>query len=338
MIPIARPEVKPGKNARPFGESASDYREWEWPGIIPVATHGAKAPLIPGVTGHLGQDLDDEQLLIIVRRYPWANIGLRLPWGIIGLDVDAYDGRAGAATIRNLERRLAPLPETWRSTSRMPEDGVSGIYLFRAPRRPESLWVADLGVGSGVEIIQWHHRFVTAPPSRHNETGRRYRWWYGSDRAEIPSPGDLPLLPVEWGRYLRSSKRYDRILTVSEPEAAQQWFLAVGGGKMCSLMKAASASAVSEIRLANQAGGLHDTMTRAVTHLCRNAAEGHRGLARALDALEAVFCSSSRRRGLRAEWLGAVAGAKRQASAREQVQRDPCRELRGINSTVIRNA
>ena len=59
-----------------------------------------------------------------------CNVGLRLPDGVLGLDVDAYDGKPGEGTMLAAINRLGTLPRIVRSTSRGAED-LSGIRFFR---------------------------------------------------------------------------------------------------------------------------------------------------------------------------------------------------------------
>lgn len=334
-IPKNGSQVKRGVAVCPFGNYALVYKRAGF-APIPVARSGAKAPLVQGITGYKGTDLTRDELAGMVREFRRANIGLRLDWDEIGIDVDAYDGRNGARTLARLEAKLGPLPKMWRSTSRMPADEVSGIYVFRAPRRDSWTWITNLGSDSGIEIIQRHHRFVTAAPSVHVSTGRVYGWWRKAGQNwtmdEIPW-GDWPLLPVEWARYLRSSRAY-AVPSVAASAEAAEWFRAVSGGPACEFMEKAARKGAAEIRSANEYGGLHDTMTRVTTYLCRSAAEGHRGLASALGEAEAAFLASSRRRGLAAEWAGAIGGAKAQAAAWRQSRADPCTELHWMRAPV----
>ena len=91
-------------------------------------------------------------------------------YGLIGIDVDAYDAKTGGRTLKEAESRWGPLPPTWRSTARV-DDDVSGIRVFRVPVgvffrsviQFKNLELAD------IEIIQPHHRYVTAWPSIHPE-------------------------------------------------------------------------------------------------------------------------------------------------------------------------
>lgn len=313
-----------GVKKYPFRTAAAYYRSIGWSGTIPVTRWGTKAPLAKGVTGHNGVDLDDEELLTLIDVFPTANIGLRLPWNIIGIDVDAYDGRNGARSLMRLAMSLqCPLPTTWRSTSRAPEDDASGIYLFRAPRSTNRAWITDLGPDSGIEIAQFHHRFATVSPSIHNTTGREYRWWYGSDMVHPPHPDDLPVLPVPWGKRLMSPNDI-KPMTAAYSQKVYLWFDNVARGNMCHFMKKELDAEVVKIRQAIAGSGLHDTLIASVMHICMNAAEGHCGLQHALNILEYEFMKADRRRNLRSEWGNAVSTAMAKAAALPQELVDVC--------------
>jgi Bifunctional DNA primase/polymerase, N-terminal len=97
----------------------------EWP--PPKGWTGAGAPMA-GL----------EQVRRWIRSDPAGNIALRLPDGVIGIDLDLYDDPAKdhpaaerQAAWRELEARLGQLPESPRATSR--DDGISGICLYRVP-------------------------------------------------------------------------------------------------------------------------------------------------------------------------------------------------------------
>ena len=165
----------------------------------------------------------------------------------------------------------------------------------------------------------------------HNRTGRRYFWWRGDERADAPRPSDLPYLPVAWARYLRSSARYAPG-RVADEQTAAAWYEAVADEQTCSLMRRAAESGANDLRAAANYGGLHDAMIRVTTYLCRCAAEGHTGLGEALGVVHAAFTASRRQRGLSAEWLGAMAGAKAHAAALDQADHDPCDETRGLRA------
>ncbi|SIR65352.1 bifunctional DNA primase/polymerase [Micromonospora avicenniae] len=173
----------------PYADAALDYFNDGW---FPLPVGGAKrkALLVSGWTG--GQDNwpDRKQIERWVEEYPTANIALRLPKDIIGIDVDMYDGKPGAATIADAEEKLGKLPPTWISTSR--SDG-SGIRFYRVP--PGLAWPESLtkSFGGGVEIIRWDHRYAIVAPSIHY-TGLEYRWLKPSGETasgEIPGVGDI---------------------------------------------------------------------------------------------------------------------------------------------------
>lgn len=132
------------------------------------------------------------------------NIAIRLPPGVVGIDVDAYDGKAGAATLASLDSQLgpwtAPTEPLIRSTSR--DDTLSGIYLFKAELLPETRWRGELG--PGIDLVHAGHRYVMAAPSVHPTTGRRYRWLQTGDRlgrdtvVSLPRPEGLATLAPAW--------------------------------------------------------------------------------------------------------------------------------------------
>jgi hypothetical protein len=144
--------------------------------------------------------------------HPDGNIGLRLPPTVIGVDVDAHKGYAEAAAWQDLTGRLGPLPEDapW-CTSR--DDGISGIRLFAVPEGYEP---RDMGLAG--ETI-WHgYRYVIAPPSIHQDTGKTYRWV--NTGGKIPRVDELPPLPPVWLEHLRAGHRPggQRETTWTDPE------------------------------------------------------------------------------------------------------------------------
>jgi P4 family phage/plasmid primase-like protien len=126
-----------------------------------------------------------------------ANIALRVPNDVIGIDVDQYDEKTGAESVRAAMKTFGPLPSSGRLTSR--PDTPSGIRLFRVPAGTKLAGTFEAaGLGKHVEIIQHHHRYLVAPPSVHPNGG--IYGWYGMDGklAELPAVADLPELPQAW--------------------------------------------------------------------------------------------------------------------------------------------
>jgi putative DNA primase/helicase len=183
----------------PYAQSAPVYRQQAWPAPLPVV---GKHPPVAGFTGRDGAWADDAQVAEWINTRGGDNICLRLPDTVIGIDVDAYDGRRGAETIAFwTEQTGVELPPTWFSTSR--DDGESGIYLFRVPAGVR--WRSDLGTGSDVQIIRTAHRYAVVWPSIHPGTSRMYRW---HTPAQEPADGppaiaELADLPPAWVDALR---------------------------------------------------------------------------------------------------------------------------------------
>jgi hypothetical protein len=211
-----------------YGDFADRYREAGW-SPLPLP-HGRKVPPPDGYTGYgapmvsyadLTGWLENGVPVALfpaghpragqVKRPPMSahevqngNIALRLPDGVVGIDIDAYKAE-GVDTMNRLVAQLGPLPATWRSSSR--DDGRSGIYLFRTPH---DLAFGD--VGEGVETIRHAHRYVVAAPSTHpgderTPPGGIYRWFAPDGSAKAPRVDDLPELPVPWVDHLVSRAR-----------------------------------------------------------------------------------------------------------------------------------
>lgn len=140
-----------------------------------------------------------------------GNIALRLPDGVIGLDVDQYGEKVGAETVREAIKLFGPLPKIGRLTSR-PET-PAGIRLFRVPpgTRLASTFQAA-GLGKDVEILQHHHRYAVGPGSIHPETKKPYVWvgLANDPLAPFPAVADLPELPQAWIDGLQPKEREPR--------------------------------------------------------------------------------------------------------------------------------
>lgn len=114
------------------------------------------------------------------------NIGVRIPDGMVGIDVDAYK-EGGRERFAELEAELGPLPPTWISSAK--HDGVSGIRYFYVPR---GLHLPG-NLGTGMDIIQFRHRYAVVPPSIH-PNGDRYKWYAPSQGLNGEGTCEPPLL------------------------------------------------------------------------------------------------------------------------------------------------
>jgi hypothetical protein len=189
--------------ARPYADQAERYWRAGWPNPIPVRD---KDHPPTGFTGYDGANVSWPDLQAWLDG-PQAghNIALRLPSDVVGVDVDAYDGKVGEISLAAAEAELGPLPATWRSTSRAPFT-ASGIRFYRCSaavdlRGAEKRFVARFG--DHVDILRRDHRYAIVWPSVHPHTGATYFWYDPTvDRCDLPSPADLPDLPEAWQTFL----------------------------------------------------------------------------------------------------------------------------------------
>lgn len=163
-------------SATGYAGAAPLYLRLGWQGALPLK-RGTKFPPPAGYTGRGNPDPTDDQIgkWVQTETYRDGGLCLRLPDGIIGIDVDAYGNKTGAATLNEAEKRWGKLPPTVRSTSR--DDGVSGIRLYRVPPGTElvgGIKFPDMEIGD-IDVVQHHHRYMVCWPSIHPE-GRQYRW------------------------------------------------------------------------------------------------------------------------------------------------------------------
>ena len=179
---------------RGYADAAEDYLTLGYtPLPIPF---GEKSPPPEGTTGYRGS-VSREQVTDWTTTRAGANLALRLPPDLVGLDVDVYHG--GDAGLAELEAKFGPLPNTVHSTSRV--DG-SGIKLFRVPKGTR----LDKNPAAGVDTIQSHHRYTICNPSLHPE-GNVYRWIDEASGEVVdlpPEPGEITELPWRWIEGLRT--------------------------------------------------------------------------------------------------------------------------------------
>lgn len=187
---------------QPYGSTALAYLE---NGFAPLPLPpGKKTPPPEGFTGADGRWPAQRWVEVQVSRSPMANIGLRLPKRVVGLDIDQHpaEGKFGGDTLALLEARLGPLPATWRSSGR-PVDPISGIRLFRLPDGVDEASLAD--PGEHIETIRYGHRYMVANPSIHPITGQPYRWYAPGPGMRLSIAG-LPELPGSWVAHLQTQR------------------------------------------------------------------------------------------------------------------------------------
>ena len=165
-----------------------------------------KAPWFRGLTGYDARVITPEEIASWpdkVRRLQnergasgILSLGLRCPTDRIGIDVDQYGKKHGLEQLRELEATYGPLPPAPVVTAR-PYDSGSGIRLFRVPDG----YRGQTNPTDHIELIQWFHRYLVAPPSFHY-TGNQYRRYrkdgQSVDSGTLPEGKAVPLLPEPW--------------------------------------------------------------------------------------------------------------------------------------------
>jgi AAA domain/Bifunctional DNA primase/polymerase, N-terminal len=285
------------------------YRDRGWTGTIKLKarTKGVDAagrPTVPaGFTGRNGADPSGADCLAWAQEEPDGNIAIRLPDGIIGIDIDNYGGKRGGETIAEAEKRWGRRPFSPRSSSRG-DDPISGIRLYRIPPGVELdtiISFPELGLG-GIEIIQRHHRFVVCWPSIHPE-GRVYHW-HGIDGGvldEPPHPDDVPELPDKWLEGLRKTQKTNG--TEFSPDDLYNVKDALTEGDPSPRVSQRLGVAMADLY---SGACRHDTTRGHVLALLRYGEQGETGVERALLAYREAFANNvaSNRPGGRAEAIG----------------------------------
>jgi hypothetical protein len=287
----------------PF-DSAESYRSLGWSGTIPLPP-ALKFPPPAKVTGEGGRFPDPTHLMQwrrqgyvtrdengVLVKHRAHNIGLRLPPVALGLDVDAYDGKPGEATLAELQAKLGPLPATWRTTSRC---DISGIRLFGGV--PPGL-VFPSEAGPGIEIIRYAHRYAVVPPSVH-PTGATYRW-VGPDGTDTDAPrlGDLPALPKAWIDHLTGGGHTEsnghrpgsRAAGRAGRAAGREWITRLPGGSPCAYVAQLAADVMAAAR--REDGNAYDYSRDAVLALLRAGERDHPGVPEVLERARTVYVAT----------------------------------------------
>lgn len=264
--------------------------------MLPIGNRaGTKYPPPQGFTGHGAPMPSAADVGAWLETHADRNIGLRLPPGVIGLDVDNYakDGaeKSGGATLAGLEARFGALPPTWITSART--DGVSGIRLYRVPTHDASgaeiNWPGE--AGPNIEIIQNGHRYALVAPSVNPEAGgAEYVWRWERDTppigASLPGPDSIPDLPEAWIEGLRLTYERAEKGDLGNREA-QEWWAGLGHGEPCRAVTAVRDRAHVSIRA--EAGSRHETARDAIRALVAFGAEGHAGVPTAVNLLRNIF-------------------------------------------------
>lgn len=276
-----------------YAAAAPQYWDAGWRGILPMP-RGRKFPPPTNYTGYQALEPSYPDIQAWCDDHPDGNIALHLPHTIIGIDVDAYDGRTGAGTIAYAEHLWGDLPNTVRTTSR--DDTASGIHLYRVPPGTQlatKIEFPDHSLGH-IEIIQASHRYAVVWPSLH-PTGARYRWQNSNGEAvDIPSPDDLPHLPKQWIDNLAPGSTINGLDTVD----ITQEIARLTGGTMDLAVTDRLARAIGDLQ---GNSSRHDATCKHVLALLRLSEQGHDGIQAAISHLGNAFVAAVINDGSRTE-------------------------------------
>lgn len=272
-----------------YADAADIYWQQGWKSVLPLPP-GQKTPPPTGYTGRDATIPSYADIIAWAEDHPNGNIALRLPPGIIGIDVDHYGTKRGGETLGKAEKLWGTLPPAPRSTSRI-NDTTSGIRLYRIPEdtRLESI-ITIAGTGD-IEIIQAHHRYLVCWPSRHPDSGATYTWVDPDGYPiEPPRTEEIPPLPETWLNALQDT-------TPITPDTGERFDLgdALHGGDMSPAVATRLLRAVQDLHGPSR----HDTTRGNVLALLRLGKDGHTGTTVALRRLGEAFITAVTQDGTR---------------------------------------
>lgn len=146
-----------------------DYFERGWQ-PLPLPP-GEKSPPPSDATGHYPWASRDQVEAWLASHHERSNVGIRVPDGVIGIDIDAYKGKVGGASLGALVELWGDLPPTWTLSARA--DGLSGIRFYQVPHGKQ--WPGEFA--KDVQVVQHRHRYAVAWPSIHPALHKMYRWY-----------------------------------------------------------------------------------------------------------------------------------------------------------------
>ena len=248
-----------------------------------------KFPPAEGTTGNIPALTAQQSLDVWQGHTEASNLALRLPETLVGIDVDAHKGKAGAETLAGLEARLGKLPQTY-TLSRHGADAPSRHYYYSVPRNIKF----NRQAGENIDVLQATHRYGVAWPSQFG--GQTYEWFDpAGDRIaleDLPHVSEFPALPTAWldelsKCSLADARKYAPAQDFGSSEA-MQWLASVAPGfgePLPTSVEECVNKAIAEFDAT-----AHDTALRETEHLIRwSVLDGQVGLKAALEKLRAAF-------------------------------------------------
>lgn len=305
-------------------EAAEIYRGKGFARPTAVLSSTEKFPPEKGTTGNVEPERARElaEKTLIDHR---GNVALVMDSGtdaydIIAVDMDVYDEKDGYAEWLKLCDRLGvEFVESLR-TSRRGVESKSGKRLYRTRAKGARLSSNPV---PGVEICQYHHRYVVCAPSVVEGKAEQWISAEGVPLAveDIPCAGDLPFLPEALEAHLTDGTRSDPHPPAEDygDDAARAWLEEVTrnpSGTPTGALAATEFSAAALPGLFSVRGGRYDTMLGLTHRLIRVALEsGAEGLSSVLADVEKAYCGAFKQgeRPVAGEFSKAVRGAVNKA-------------------------
>lgn len=270
----------------PYAQAAPALLAAGW-NPIPMNPASNKSTPPKGFTGYRGRAVTAADVARWVRERGAAHVGIRMPAGIVGIDVDHYGDKRGADEIGKIEAELGVLPATWASTARGGDGCRSGIWLYRIPAgvRFPTRPCPD------VEFIQAHHRLAVVSPSTHH-TGSRYQWYEpnGAEAGRCPDVDELAELPWPWVEHFA---RRGPSGAVADAATTEQ--VAAFVDRHTEARRPASLKGITTA-LAAAEGDRHDVLIEHACWAMREAAAGRFSAAAGIDALAAWWSAEDAKR------------------------------------------
>jgi putative DNA primase/helicase len=269
---VSDEQAEPLDLSKPYAAVAEAMWRAGWHGVLPLPRGKKHAPPA-GWTGRGAPYLSFPDLFSLVdtEGAAGANICVRVPETVVGIDVDHYGSKRGGDTLAALEARWGALPATWRSTSRGREN-PGGIRFYRVPAG-----LHFVGGFEAIEIIQEGHRYAVVWPSTNPDAGGARYQWFGPDGEPVdgfPKVDELPELPAVWiDNISLASARVEA--TALLPAEVDAWLAELRAGTMCGKMRNAVRGYVEQITKPRGTQSRHDLAMVATRAVIAFGGEGH---------------------------------------------------------------
>lgn len=271
---------------RPFVQYALEYYEKGWlPLPLPP---NSKADPPTGFTGR-HPAFDEKQVKAWINECRGENLGVRLPDGVLGIDVDAYGDKLGRSSLIAFEKVHGKLPQTWTMTAR--GDGMSGIRLYKVRRGYR--WPGKMA--SGIDLVSFRYRYIVGWPSFHPELKSIYHIYPpGSELDgvsfldELPFIDELPLLEMNFQRLISNVEYVEKSRSKASAGVLLKALLECPNVNTvpCVVIQNSLDKCLAEFKSGSD---IHDTLNCRVRHVVALAFEGHSGSWTALNEIREAF-------------------------------------------------